>query len=83
MKSTRFNLTWADLGKAAVITLIGNLLVLIMGLPDDQLPTWVMIKSNLILSVKLSFIPYLIKNFFTDDVKVATGVIEKANKEKE
>jgi hypothetical protein len=80
MQSTRFKISWRDIGKALVLTLIGNILVLIMGLPEDQLPTWLMIKTNLILSIKLVFIPYLIKNFFTDDVKVAEKVLDKAAK---
>lgn len=79
----RYNLTWSDAGKALMVMLIANLLGLITGLPDDQLPTWVMIKSNLILSLKFAVVPYLIKNFLSDDVKSAQKTLEKAEARQE
>ena len=78
MKSNRFDLTWGDIGKALFLMLIANVFALIMGLPDGDLPTWHQIKLNLIMSVKFSIIPYIIKNFISNDVPSAIKTIEKA-----
>jgi len=74
----RFNLTWKDLGKALIVTVIGNIMYLIMSIPEDQFPTWAMIKSNMIVSFKFGFLPYLLKNLFTDQVKEAQATIRKS-----
>lgn len=79
MKSNKYTLTWRDVGKALVVMLIANLLGLVMGLPEGELPTWNQIKVNLIMSVKFSVIPYILKNFFTNDVPDAVKTVEKAS----
>lgn len=79
MKSTRFTLSWQDVSKALAVMLIANIFALVMGLPEGQLPTWTQLKLNIIMSLKFSVIPYIIKNFFTDDVKSAEKVIDKAH----
>lgn len=79
----RYDITLRDIGKAALITLIGNLIALIVSLPEDQLPTWIQIKSNLIMSVKFGFLPYIAKQFFTDQEKAAKKTLDNAEKEED
>ena len=81
MKSNRYELTWRDVGKALMMMLIANLLGLVMGLPEGELPTWHQIKVNLIMSVKFSVIPYVIKNFISNDVPAAVKTVEKATEQ--
>lgn len=73
-----YKITWRDIGKALLLSLLGNIIVLVMSLPEDHLPTLAQIKSNLITSVKFTFLPYLLKNFFTDSVKAAEGTLIRA-----
>ena len=81
MKSTALSWKLRDLGQALILILVGNILALIMSIPDDKLPTGADIVSNLITSVKFAVIPYLIKNFFTNDVAVAEKTINDAKAE--
>jgi hypothetical protein len=77
MNTKNFGLEWRDVIRAIFMTLIGNFIMLVMALPEDQLPTWLMIKSNLIVSIKGGVLPYLLMRYFTDDVKRAQKVMEK------
>ena len=78
LKSSRWTLRMRDASQAILLILIGNVLALIMSIPDDQLPTVVDIKRNLIMSIKFAAIPYILKNLMTDDVKVAVKTINTA-----
>ena len=78
MKSTALSLKWRDAGQAILLILIGNVLALIMSIAGDQLPTWKELGSNLIMSLKFAVIPYLIKNFLSNDVAVAEKTIADA-----
>lgn len=78
MKSERYKLRWKDVVNAIVMMLIANMLMVIMAAADGKFPTLNEFQVGLINSVKFAIIPYLLKNFFTDDVKVAQKTITKA-----
>jgi len=78
MKSGRFKLGWKDAVNAIIMIVIANLLMGIMSAAQDKLPTWHELQVTLINSLKYGIIPYLLKNFFTDDVKVAQKTLENA-----
>lgn len=74
MKSTRFSLNWRDLGKGLIVTMGAPILYYLQTLiPLNTSP-----ELKGLLSVLCS---YLIKNYFTDDVKVAEKVIDKATED--
>lgn len=78
MKSTgRFSLKWKDALNAIIMMLIANMLMIIMAAADGKFPTLDEFKVGLINSVKFAIIPYLLKNFFTDDVKQAQNIVAK------
>jgi hypothetical protein len=81
LKSTKYRSSWRDVGQALIMLVIGNTLVFISGLPNGQLPTLEDLKLTFITSIKFAVIPYLLKNFFKDDVKVAQITIEKAKEQ--
>ena len=72
MESTRFSLKLRDWLKGLIIAVGTPVLYLV----QEMIPNWPL---NPIEKAALSAtVTYLIKNFFTDDVKVAEKVIEKA-----
>ena len=81
MKSTALSLKWRDAGQAIVLIVIGNVLAFIMSIAGDKLPTLAEMGSNLIISLKFAVIPYILKNFFTNDVAVAEKTISEAKAE--
>jgi len=78
MKQTgRFSLKWKDALNAIIMMLIANMLMIVMAAADGKFPTLYEFKIGLISSVKFAIIPYLLKNFFTDDVKQAKNIVAK------
>ena len=74
MKSTRFSLSWRDLGKGLVVTMGAPILYYLQTLiPLETSP-----ELKGLISILCS---YLVKNFFTDDVKAAENTIEKATED--
>lgn len=75
-------LKWKDAINAVVMMLIGNMLLIIMQATEGEFPSLLEFKVGLINSLKYAVIPYLLKNFFTDDVKIArkTLAVDKAEK---
>lgn len=82
MKPQKFNITLRDTISAIIIMIIGNLLMLISSAAENHFPTLQEFQNGLINSLKYAVIPYLMKKFFTDDVKEAQKIIEK-EKQKE
>jgi hypothetical protein len=78
MKS-KFTLKWRDALNAIIITLIGQALLIIMQAADATFPTLEDFKIGLIGSIKFAIIPYLLKNFFTDDIKQAQKTLSDAD----
>lgn len=78
MKSTRYKLKWKDAVNAIILMLIANMLMIIMSAADGQFPTLEDFRLGLINSVKYAVIPYILKNFFSDDVKNAQKTLSKA-----
>ena len=74
MKSTRFSLSLRDAGKGLIVALGAPILYYLQTLIPIETPPEV----KGIISV---FCTYIIKNFLTDDVKVAEKVIEKATED--
>lgn len=78
MKSSgRFSLKWKDALNAIIMMLIANMLMIIMAATDGKFPTLDEFRIGLINSVKFAIIPYLLKNFFTDEVKSAKNIVAK------
>lgn len=78
MKRPNWSLKWKDAINAIFITLIGQALLIVMQAADATFPTLEDFKVGLIGSVKYAVIPYLLKNFFTDDIKAAQNTLSKA-----
>lgn len=78
MKS-KFSLKWKDALNAIIITLIGQALLIIMQAADATFPTLNDFKVGLIGSIKYAIIPYLLKNFFTDDIKKAQKTLSDSD----
>lgn len=78
MKLPNWSLKWKDAFNAIMITLIGQALLIIMQAADAEFPSLEDFKIGLIGSVKYAVIPYLLKNFFTDDIKQAQNTLSKA-----
>ncbi len=81
MKLPNWSLKWKDAISAIVITLIGQALLIIMQAADATFPSLDEFKVGIIGSIKYAVIPYLLKNFFTDDIKVAQKTLSKAKVE--
>ena len=81
MKTGKFSLKWKDAINAIIMTLIGQALLIIMQAADGEFPSLNEFKTGLIGSVKYAIIPYLLKNFFTDDIKKAQTVLADAKGE--
>lgn len=77
MQSTKFTLKWKDAINAIIMMVIANMLMIVMAAADGKFPTSLEFKVGLINSVKFAIIPYLLKNFFTDDMKQAEKIIKK------
>ena len=77
MKSN-YGLKWKDAIKAIIITLVGQALLIIMQAADATFPSLNDFKVGLIGSLKYAVIPYLLTNFFTDDIKAAQKTLSKA-----
>ena len=75
MKGTRFTINWRDAANAIVMTIIANMLMIVMAAAENKFPTQTEFKIGLINSIKYAIIPYLLKNFFTDDVKKAKSIL--------
>lgn len=72
MKSTRFTLQARDFLKGLLMGVGTPVLIVV----QELIPNWPL---TLIEKAALSAtVTYLLKNFFTDDVKVATKVIDQA-----
>lgn len=78
MKRPNWSLKWKDAINAIFITLIGQALLIVMQAAYATFPTLEDFKVGLIGSVKYAVIPYLLKNFFTDDIKAAQNTLSKA-----
>lgn len=76
MKPNRFKLTIKDTLQAILLMLIANALMIIMSAAENKFPTIGEFKIGLINSVKYAVIPYLLKKFFTDDVKNAKSILK-------
>jgi len=81
MKSGKFSLKWKDVLNAIVLTMLGQLLMTVSQAAEGTFPSLHDLKLSLIGSIKYAIIPYLLKNFFTDDVKQAQNTIQKAEDE--
>jgi len=79
-KPTSWSLKWKDALNAIIITLIGQALLIIMQAADATFPSLEDFKVGLIGSIKYAVIPYLLKNFFQDDIKSAQNTLDKAKK---
>jgi anaerobic C4-dicarboxylate transporter len=77
MKSGRFKISWRDAINSLILMTIANLLMIIMSATQDKFPTLMEFKIGLINTIKFAVIPYLLKNFFTDDVKEAKKKLGK------
>lgn len=80
MKSL-YKISWQDLGKSLIVAF---LTVFVSTLAQSFDPTGMHLPkiSEIILALKAGLggmIAYLIKNFFTDDLKQALKVVEKSN----
>jgi hypothetical protein len=75
MNSGKYTLRWKDAINAIIMMLIANMLMIVMAAADGKFPTSTDFKIGLINSVKFAIIPYLLKNFFTDDVKQAKSIL--------
>lgn len=73
-----FGLKWKDAINAIIMTLIGQALLIIMQAADAEFPSIQEFKVGLIASVKYAIIPYLLKNFFSDDIKAAQKTLSVA-----
>jgi len=82
MKQGKYTLKWKDAINAIVMILIANMLMIVMAAADGQFPTWDEFKVGFINSIKYAVIPYLLKNFFTDDVKTAQKTLAKVEETK-
>jgi len=78
MTSTKFKISWKDAANSIIMMIIANMLMIIMAAADGKFPTTIEFKVGLINSLKFAVIPYLLKNFFTDDVKKAQITLDKA-----
>lgn len=81
MKLSHMGLKWKDAINAIIITLIGQALMIIMQAADAEFPSVEEFKVGLIGSVKYAIIPYIIKNFLTDDIKAAQKTLSAAKVE--
>lgn len=77
MKTGKFKVSWRDALNSIILMLIANMLMIVMAAADGKFPTLSEFQVGLINSVKFAIIPYLLKNFFTDDVKEARKKIAK------
>ena len=73
-----YGLKWKDAINAIIISLIANALMIITNATEGQFPTLEEFKLGLINTVKYAIIPYLLKNFFTDDIKTAQKTLSAA-----
>lgn len=78
MKSGRFKLKWKDAVNAIVMIILANMLMVVMAAAENKFPTLHEFQVGLINAIKFGVVPYLLKNFFTDDVKKAQKTLEKA-----
>lgn len=76
-----YGLKWKDAINAIILSLIANALMIIMNATEGQFPTLEEFKLGLINTVKFAIIPYLLKNFFTDDIKAAQKTLSAAKVE--
>lgn len=80
MQSTRFSLQWRDILKGLLVAFgTAFLTSLTQSLNSGTMPTLAQLKISAIAGVS-AIVIYLTKNFFTDDVKVATKTLDDANK---
>lgn len=69
----KFSLKWHDLFKSLILAVGTPVLYLL----QEMIPHW---NISALLKVAISaLVTYLIKNFFTDDIKYAKKVLEKNN----
>lgn len=78
MKLPSWSLKWKDALTAISITLIGQALLIVTQAADATFPTLEEFKIGLIGSIKYAVIPYLIKTFFTNDIKAAQNTLANA-----
>lgn len=81
MESQRFTLKWKDAIGSVLLIVIGNLLMIISSAAQDEFPTWHDMYVGLINSIKYGVVPFLLKRYFTDDVKVAQKTLDNAKPE--
>lgn len=81
MKLANTGLKWKDAINAVIMMMIGQALLIIMQAADGEFPSLNEFKVGLLASVKYAVIPYLLKNFFTDDIKGAQKTLSAAKVE--
>lgn len=75
---SHFGLKWKDAINAIMIMFIGNGLMVIMSAADGELPSWNDFRIAAINTFKFGVAPYLLKNFFSNDVKAAQKTLSTA-----
>lgn len=81
MIPSHFGLKWKDAINAISMMIIANLLMIVMNAAEGELPTLADFKTGLINSVKYAVVPYLLKNFFSNDIKAAQKTLSNAKVE--
>ena len=81
MNLPNWSLKWKDAVNAIIMMIIGQALMIVMQAADAEFPSIEEFKIGLIGSIKYAVIPYILKNFFTDDIKAAQKTLSKAKVE--
>lgn len=81
MKLAHMGLKWKDAINAIIMMIIGQALLIIMQAADGEFPSLNEFKIGILASVKYAVIPYILKNFFTDDIKGAQKTLAAAKTE--
>ena len=76
-----YGLKWKDAINAIILTLGGQALLIVMQAGEGKFPSLDEFKVGLISSIKYAIIPYLLKNFFTNDISAARKTISAAKEE--
>lgn len=73
-----FGLKWKDAINSIIIMIIANMLMIITNAAEGEFPSIGEFKAGLFGTLKYGVAPYLLKNFFSNDIKIAQNTLSKA-----
>lgn len=76
-----FGLKWKDAINSIIIMIIANALMIVMNAAEGEFPSIEEFKDGLFGTLKYGVAPYLLKNFFSNDIKAAQNTLSKAKME--